>query len=694
MGLTLNKDGMYCCAICQAPQATIRGLSTHVLKKHSMEARAYYDAYVKLESEGICKICGKPTKFHTIADGYRDCCSQKCANKYMFINPEKRAEVMAKREATCMERYGVTNGGGSKEALAKANATNLAKRGVLYPTQCKDVIEKSKETCLSKYGTTTYVHSAEGTERVTDTVMGKFNRPNFFSGKEGIEAARAGYMEKHGYDHNMHDPVFLEKWKKEQFEKYDGKYFVETDRFKDLSRETQFMKYDNWYSASAEGRARYQEVMLKKHGVSEYFQSDEFKQKSEATLMKEYNVPNYAQTPMWKEQVKATSLEKYGEDHYAKTDEFKQRYQDTCMRLYNAPNYALSDEFYKRIFYKYFDKLAAFHCTLVSMDARKYVKYKCDICGTESTEQPQFIKARTLANRTPCTHCLPKNPPVSIEEHEVTEYIESLGFHVTHYDRGFLGEYGADIVIEDKKLIVEYDGIFWHSELFKHSTYHLEKTMLAAEKGYRMVHIFSDEWVYRENIVKNRLAMLLGKYSGNEPIAARDCIVGAVSTSESEKFLDNNHLQGYVNAKWTYGLYHDKKLVALMSFGTNRYGKGVEMFRYCPLMGYRIQGGAGKLFSHFVQEHPDVETITSFADARWSTDGAFYTKLGFTLDAMSDPGYFLVDGDIRRNRMQFQRHKIAGPGDEGKSENDITLEHGLYRIYDCGQYRYVWKRGE
>jgi len=32
--------------------------------------------------------------------------------------------------------------------------------------------------------------------------------------------------------------------------------------------------------------------------------------------------------------------------------------------------------------------------------------------------------------------------------------------------------------------------------------------------------------------------------------------------------------------------------------------------------------------------------------------------------------------------------------DEGKPEHDIAFEMGLFRIYDCGQYRYVWKRGE
>lgn len=31
---------------------------------------------------------------------------------------------------------------------------------------------------------------------------------------------------------------------------------------------------------------------------------------------------------------------------------------------------------------------------------------------------------------------------------------------------------------------------------------------------------------------------------------------------------------------------------------------------------------------------------------------------------------------------------------DDKTEHDITFERGLFRIYDCGQYRYVWKRGE
>lgn len=337
--------------------------------------------------------------------------------------------------------------------------------------------------------------------------------------------------------------------------------------------------------------------------------------------------------------------------------------------------------------------LGKYNCVLIKRHSFTIVRFKCNVCGHECTEQAQFIKFRTDAGITPCTHCLPKNPPVSVEETDVTKYIESLGQTVTHYDRDFLGNYGADIVIEANKTIIEYDGVYWHSELYKDEKYHLRKKLLAEQKGYRLIHIFSDEWIYKNDIVKSRLRYLFGMNSVNK-VYARDCNVLDVDTVTARDFLEHNHIQGNVNSSVRYGLYHEGKLVSLMTFGSSRFESGVtELLRFCSDRDLNVVGGAGKLFNAFVKDHPEVDHIVSYADARWSTGHAFYEKLGFEFTAMSSPGYYIVDGDIRRNRMQFQKHKIAGPGDEGKTEHEITLERGLYRIYDCGQYRYDWNRG-
>ena len=236
--LKVNVNNKYECAICHGVYDTVRTLSLHISLNHKRDTHEYYDEYCKDPGEGVCKVCGAPTRYRSFGDGYKPTCSHKCGSILLKNDPEKMAAKKAKTVATCMERYGVTNAGGTKESLEKAQQTHLAKHGVRWAMQSKEVVEKSKQTCLDRYGATTYVHSTEGASRVEATVAEKFGRTNFFSGAEGNKAARDGYMAKHGYDHNMHDPQFLEKWKGEQKAKYDGKFYVETDEFKDKSRAT------------------------------------------------------------------------------------------------------------------------------------------------------------------------------------------------------------------------------------------------------------------------------------------------------------------------------------------------------------------------------------------------------------------------------------------------------------------------
>ena len=734
--LQKNTKGNYECAICHTEYDSVRQFSLHISLGHKKTTREYYDEFCKEPGEGVCKVCGQPTKFRSLGEGYKDTCSHKCGSILLKGDPEKMAAKKAKTEATCMARYGVTNGGASKDALEKAQKTNMARRGVKWNMQSREVVEKSKATCLEKYGTTTFVHSGEGSAQVTATVRERYGRDNFFSGKDGQDAARAGMVAKYGVGNSMHVPEILEAHLVAA--RNGGKLFVQTDEFKEKSRETQFATYGTWYSASPEGRARYREIMLGKVGVPEYFQSDEFKGKSKETMQATRGVDNISQTTEWKEKVAATSMEKYGVPHFtkspdvkakavatnmerygvenfaqtlawfdkftetsmekwgvphpAKSREVEEKKEATMMARYGAKHYLQSDAYRDGILDRYIKLLETHRCVLTGRPTRESVTYRCDKCGCESTEQIQLVKDRVLHGITPCTHCHPKNSPVSLEEAEVRSFVESLSMKVDHYDRDFLGTYGADIVVESAKTIVEYDGIYWHSELYKDSRYHLEKKLLAEERGYRLVHIFSDEWVYRRSIVESRLRYLFG-CSGLERVNARDCEVREVMPADYRKFLEENHIQGSVNSRWALGLYLGERLVSLMTFGPSRFEENVvELLRFCSERSLSVPGAAGKLFRHFVDAHPEVTAMTSYADMRWSTGDAFYTKLGFELESMSEPGYFIVDGDVRRNRMNYQRHKLAGPGDEGKTEHEITLERGLFRIYDCGQYKYRWNR--
>ena len=739
--LSKNADGLYGCMICKQFAADSgKSLSAHVHRVHGKGAQEYYDEHCREDGEGTCKVCGKPTRFISLSNGYRDACSLSCSRKLLLSDPVRASAMREKSEATSMERYGTPHAGTSPQALAKARKTNMERRGVEYAAQDPTVQAKRAETCEERYGATTYLQSEVGSAAIRKTNLDKYGREYFFAGEAGKEASRKAYMEKHGVDHNMHDPEFLERWRKEQFAQNDGKYFVQTKEFRKKSKETQFEKYGNWYAATDEGRAAYRRTIMERFGVDEYFRTDEFKEKSASTMAERYGADNYAKTSEWAEKVQITNNEKYGVPFVTQSDAMKSASSATCEEKYGVPNYAMTaecqgrisdtnrvrygvdrvsqlpdwaerhaatmrrkygadsymgSEAYRRVLGdRYESMMDAFNCHVESVDSWWSVRFRCDVCGSECTEQAQFIRYRIRGHITPCTCCMPKNPPVSVGENEVRLFIEGLGHKVDHYDSGFLGGYGADIVVEDSRVIVEYDGLYWHSELFHDSAYHMRKTLLAEEMGYRLVHVFSDEWTYKKDIVKARLRYLLHDVDGLR-IYARKCTVRLVDSMAAREFLYRNHIQGSVNSPYRYGLYNGETLVALMTFGKSRFESNVvELLRFCSDRDMNVVGGASKLFSAFLKDHPDISHVVSYADARWSTGHAFYEKLGFELTAMSSPGYFIVDGDIRKSRMQFQRHKIAGTDDEGKTEHEITLERGLFRIYDCGQYRYDWTRSE
>lgn len=407
--------------------------------------------------------------------------------------------------------------------------------------------------------------------------------------------------------------------------------------------------------------------------------------------MKErYNVEYYSQTPEYLPKYKKTMNERFGVDSYMKLPEFQAKLRHINMTKIGVPyrfnlNTEIAADTYRVL-------LSEYNCELIEFINKKEIKFKCNYCGNTMVEQDLFIKGRMKLDTTPCSCCKTKDAWVSIMEESVRKYIEQLGFTTEHYDRDFLDTYGADIVIEDKKLIVGFDGVYWHTERYHPSPlYHLSKTLIAEQKGYRLVHIFSSEWVHKPDVVKSRLRNMLGLNS--ERIFARKCDVRYIAYHIANDFVKKYHIQGECKgSKVSYGLYQGDRLVAVMMFGANRFTKtGAELLRYCTLPDVTVVGGAGKLFTEYVRNyHPDE--VVSFADRRWSGVNAFYDKIGFQFDGVTQPSYYYVMGEDIINRMACQKHKLVAQGfDPNKTEHEIMLERGIYRIYDCGNYKYVWR---
>lgn len=116
-----------------------------------------------------------------------------------------------------------------------------------------------------------------------------------------------------------------------------------------------------------------------------------------------------------------------------------------------------------------------------------------------------------IYNGSRCTHCNIHGK--SNSEEELYNYIKSIDESAErnkrfYFDGKMYRE--ADIIIESRKLIFEYDGLYWHAEGVADTKYNLlEKTEFFNKLGYSVIHIFEDEWLFKKDIIKLMIRSLI-----------------------------------------------------------------------------------------------------------------------------------------------------------------------------------------
>lgn len=338
----------------------------------------------------------------------------------------------------------------------------------------------------------------------------------------------------------------------------------------------------------------------------------------------------------------------------------------------------------------YFNLVKGVHNNKYSYDENSYtlmvnrIKVFCSIHGEFNP-----LASMHFYQATGCPKCANESS-TSKGEQEVLSFLSNREDFVINSDRTILDNKELDIVIPGKKVAIEYNGLYWHSDKVVHKDYHSQKTLEAGSKGYQLIHIFEDEWENKPEIVKSRLLNILGKTTNK--IYARKCEIKEVPTKEATDFLDKNHIQGRLGASVKIGLYYENSLVSLMTFGKFRKNLGreheegcYELLRFCNLLDTTVVGGASKLLKYFEKVFTPKKII-SYADRRWS-QGNLYKALGFDLVSQSKPNYFyfLSQSKGREPRFKYRKSVLVKQGfDQNKTEKQIMEERGYSRIYDCG----------
>ncbi len=302
-------------------------------------------------------------------------------------------------------------------------------------------------------------------------------------------------------------------------------------------------------------------------------------------------------------------------------------------------------------------------------------------------------------------NCRPKiHSFTSRGEKEVKEFIESLGFKCTKKRYGQLIPNGEiDISIDEKKICIEYNGNFWHTDKFggKSEKYHLNKLIAAKENGFNLIHIFEDEWNNNKDKVKNKLKSILG-IDDRIKIRTSKCTIQEISSEDKNLFLNNFHIQGSDKASIKLGAYYGDELIAVMTFSNNRNMtkkftqiNEFNLSRFATNSLYKCIGIGGKLLKYFISNYKPSKII-SFADRRWTIDETnnLYTKLGFKLISVTQPNYWYYNSKVDRfkrfHKFGFGKNKLISKygADPNMSEWSIMQSLGYDRIWDCGLFKY------
>ena len=511
-----------------------------------------------------------------------------------------------------------------------------------------DVREKTKNTNLARYGSVSPMQNEVIKEKTKNTFMERYGVESAFNMKDIKEKTEKTILDKYGS---------IEEFQKAKIEK---------------SRKTKQIKYAKNTNEFKDLRKRIEKTNLKKYGVKCNLCMPEIIEKNKLIHTGNQDIVN---------KIKETNLKRYGIETPFYNDEVNKK-----------ATLAKNNKVFSKILKMKEYVIPMFSRAEFSGLNREYT-WKCTKCGnifTQKIHTSHHIKG--FSNCPRCLNCYPILAGTSLLEKEVVNFCKQYYPNLIEHNRTLIKPYELDIVIPELKLAIEFNGNFWHSEQGgTNSSYHLMKTEMCEEIGYKLIHIFEHEWINKQELIKEKLKAILGVEQ--EKVYARKCIVKEVSVKEKNEFLNKYHIQGEDKSVLKFGLFYNDELVAVMTFGYPRFNNEYdwELIRYATSK--HVIGGAGKLLAYFRRTY--VGSIITYADRRFSK-GNMYEKLGFKLINITKPNYWWIKDNKVLSRYQTQKSRLtkllSDKYDPTKTEMENMNNAGFNKIYDCGNLVFTMDR--
>ena len=347
----------------------------------------------------------------------------------------------------------------SKEIQEKYKQTCLERLGCENPSQNKKIREKIKQTNLERYGCENPSQNKEVRKKIKQTNIEKYGCEYPFQNKEIQEKIKRTNLERYGCEHPAQNENVREKVKQTNLEKYGCEHVLQNKEIQEKIKQTNIEKYGYEYVS----------------------QSKEVREKAKQTKIERYNCESPFQNKEIQEKIKQVL-------HDNSYDNF----------ILSFISYGITPLFPKEEYTGY-DKTYRWRCKCGN-------EFEQKIHTTGHVEECPYLPH--------CWKCYPRMLGESKFELEVFDFIKQYYPNTHQHDRTIIDPKELDIVIDELKLAIEFNGDYWHSTEFylenhnnlnEYYSYHLNKVLEANKKGYRLIHIGESEWINNKEEIKKKL---------------------------------------------------------------------------------------------------------------------------------------------------------------------------------------------
>jgi hypothetical protein len=489
----------------------------------------------------------------------------------------------------------------------------------------------------------------------------------------------------------------LEKREETCLQKYGNKIAAVTQSVIDKTKTTNIQRYGTPYPLqSPEIQNKVKETIKSKYGVEYPFQSEDIRNK--ASMMFEQNhgkkndmlIPrevfsqnNEGKNPFEIESVKNRSkqsfIDKYGVEHALQNPKFLKKSQQTSMNNHGRANGAQLH---------YTDEAYAFLTDKSRFQDELNNNNVMSICEKYGILRPTLYKWHHRHGLD-----ILKTRIKSSYEEEIAKILTDLNITFIRNYNKLCHPRQVDFYIPDHALAIEFNGLYWHSEISgkKDKTYHASKAELCKENGIQLLTIFEDEWINRHETIINHVKHLCG--ITDTVVGARKVIITTESmNNEIRNFLNDHHIQGKASmVSYVLAGRVDGRLVAAMTLHSCAVGTGeYDINRFCTDTKASYPGLFSKFLKYIERNLPTVSFLTTIADLRWS-HGDVYFKSGFSLIGCIKPDYHYTDYQKREHKFTYRKNNIRKKFNidiTGKTEKELMESLGYDRIWDCGKLKF------